>query len=42
MNRNPLRARLLLTSAKTQDINPYSWGPQEGTINTWFDSTIVR
>ncbi len=38
----PLPALPPLTSAKTQDINPYSWGPQEGTINTWFDSNIVR
>jgi iron(III) transport system substrate-binding protein len=29
-------------SVKTQTINPYTWGPQEGTINTWFDSNIVR
>ena len=26
----------------TQTINPYTWGPQEGTINTWFDGNIVR
>jgi iron(III) transport system substrate-binding protein len=23
-----------------QTIDPYFWGPQEGTVNTWFDSTI--
>jgi iron(III) transport system substrate-binding protein len=26
----------------TQSIDPYKWGPQEATINTWFDSNIVR
>jgi iron(III) transport system substrate-binding protein len=31
-----------LASVKTQTINPYTWGPKEATINTWFDSTIVR
>jgi iron(III) transport system substrate-binding protein len=39
---NPLPALPSLASVKTQSINPYTWGPQEGTINTWFDSTIVR
>lgn len=23
-----------------QTIDPYTWGPKEGQINTWFDSTI--
>jgi iron(III) transport system substrate-binding protein len=23
-----------------QKIDPYFWGPQEGTVNSWFDSTI--
>jgi iron(III) transport system substrate-binding protein len=31
-----------LASVKTQTIDPYKWGPQEATINTWFDSNIVR
>jgi iron(III) transport system substrate-binding protein len=31
-----------LGSAATQSINPYTWGPQEATINTWFDANIVR
>jgi hypothetical protein len=31
-----------LASVKTQSINPYTWGPQEATINTWFDGSIVR
>jgi iron(III) transport system substrate-binding protein len=39
---NPLPALPSLTSTKTQTINPYTWGPQEATINTWFDSNIVR
>jgi len=39
---NPLSALPSLSSVKTQTINPYTWGPQEATINTWFDSNIVR
>jgi iron(III) transport system substrate-binding protein len=39
---NPLPALPSLASATTQSINPYTWGPQEGTINTWFDGNIVR
>ena len=39
---NPLPSLPSLTSTKTQTINPYTWGPQEATINTWFDSNIVR
>jgi len=39
---NPLPALPSLSSAHTQSINPYTWGPQEGTINTWFDDNIVR
>jgi iron(III) transport system substrate-binding protein len=31
-----------LPSDVTQSIDPYKWGPQEATINTWFDSNIVR
>jgi iron(III) transport system substrate-binding protein len=38
----PLPSLPSLSSTKTQSINPYTWGPQEGTINTWFDSNIVR
>ena len=26
----------------TQAIDPNTWGPQEGAINTWFTNTIVR
>ena len=39
---SPLSALPSLASAKTQSINPYTWGPQEATINTWFDGNIVR
>jgi iron(III) transport system substrate-binding protein len=39
---SPLAALPSLASATTQSINPYTWGPQEGTINTWFDANIVR
>jgi len=39
---SPLPALPSLASAKAQTINPYTWGPREATINTWFDSTIVR
>ena len=39
---NPVAAVPPLGSAKTQSIDPYTWGPQEGTINNWFDANIVR
>jgi iron(III) transport system substrate-binding protein len=39
---SPLPALPSLASVKTQSINPYTWGPQEATINNWFDSNIVR
>jgi len=39
---NPLPSLPSLASVKTQTIDPYTWGPQEATINTWFDSNIVR
>jgi iron(III) transport system substrate-binding protein len=39
---NPLPSLPSLSSVKTQTINPYTWGPQEATINNWFDSNIVR
>lgn len=38
----PLSSLPSLASVQTQTINPYTWGPQEATINTWFDSNIVR
>jgi iron(III) transport system substrate-binding protein len=39
---SPLAALPSLASVTTQTINPYTWGPQEATINTWFDATIVK
>lgn len=39
---NPLPELPSLASVKTQSINPYTWGPQEATINTWFDGNIVK
>ena len=39
---NPKPELPSLASVKTQSIDPYTWGPQEATINTWFDSNIVR
>jgi iron(III) transport system substrate-binding protein len=39
---SPLPSLPSLASVKTQTINPYTWGPQEATVNTWFDSNIVR
>lgn len=38
----PLSVLPSLSSVKTQTINPYTWGPREPTINTWFDSNIVQ
>jgi iron(III) transport system substrate-binding protein len=39
---SPLSSLPSLASVKTQTINPYTWGPQETTVNTWFDSNIVK
>ena len=39
---SPLAALPSLAGVKTQTINPYTWGSQEATINTWFDGNIVR
>ncbi|HEY2640762.1 MAG TPA: extracellular solute-binding protein [Streptosporangiaceae bacterium] len=39
---SPLPQLPSLASVTTQTINPYTWGPQEGTINTWFDANIVK
>jgi iron(III) transport system substrate-binding protein len=39
---SPLPSLPSLASVKTQTINPYTWGPQEAAVNTWFDSNIVR
>lgn len=39
---NPLPALPPLSSFKSQTINPYKWGSQENTINTWFTDNIVE
>ena len=41
-NVNPKPELPSLATVQTQSINPYKWGPQEGTINTWFDANIVK
>ncbi|MGA8297007.1 MAG: extracellular solute-binding protein [Acidimicrobiales bacterium] len=38
----PLKALPSLNGVRTQTINPYTWGPREPSINTWFDDTIVK
>jgi ABC-type Fe3+ transport system substrate-binding protein len=38
----PLPALPSLGQVKVQTINPYTWGPRESSINTWFDSNIVQ
>ena len=38
----PLSSLPALGSTTTQSINPYTWGPQEPTINTWFVDNIVH
>jgi iron(III) transport system substrate-binding protein len=39
---SPESALPALASVPTQAIDPYTWGPKEGTINTWFTNTIVH
>jgi iron(III) transport system substrate-binding protein len=39
---NPLKALPALSTFKSQTINPYTWGAQENTINTWFTDNIVE
>lgn len=39
---NPLPALPTLSGVQTQSIDPYAWGPQEPTINAWFDANIVQ
>jgi iron(III) transport system substrate-binding protein len=39
---SPLSSLPSLNGVKTQTINPYTWGSQEGTLNTWFDGNITR
>jgi iron(III) transport system substrate-binding protein len=38
----PLPALPSLSKVKVQTINPYTWGPRESAINTWFDTNIVQ
>jgi iron(III) transport system substrate-binding protein len=38
----PLSSLPSLAKVKTQTINPYTWGPRESAINTWFDANIVQ
>ena len=38
----PLAALPPLTGVKTQNINPYTWGSKENSINAWFDKNIVQ
>jgi iron(III) transport system substrate-binding protein len=38
----PLAALPALSGVQTQTIDPYTWGSKEASINTWFDSNIVR
>jgi iron(III) transport system substrate-binding protein len=38
----PLKALPPLPTSVTQTIDPYKWGTQEGTVNNWFDSHVVR
>ncbi len=37
---SPLKALPSLASVSTQRIDPYTWGPRESAINSWFDSSI--
>ncbi len=38
----PLSQLPALSSVPTQTLNPYTWGPREATINTWFTHNIVQ
>jgi iron(III) transport system substrate-binding protein len=38
----PLPSLPSLANVKTQTINPYTWGPRESSINSWFDAKIVQ
>lgn len=38
----PLPALPSLAGVHTQVINPYTWGPRENNINSWFDANIVQ
>jgi len=38
----PRKALPSLESVKTQNINPYAWGPRENAVNAWFDASITQ
>ncbi len=38
----PLRPLPPLTSIPTQTINPYTWGPRQPSIDSWFTANIVQ
>ena len=38
---NPLPALPPLSKVPAQTINPYKWGAQENTINTWFTDNVI-
>jgi iron(III) transport system substrate-binding protein len=38
----PLPSLPSLASVQTQTIDPYTWGPREPQINSWFDGNIVQ
>ncbi|HET9081545.1 MAG TPA: extracellular solute-binding protein [Trebonia sp.] len=39
---SPISAVPALPAGVTQSIDPAKWGAQEGTLNNWFDASIVR
>ena len=39
---SPLPALPSLNGVKTQNIDPYLWGPKENSINAWYDARIVQ
>ena len=39
---NPLAPLPPLSTVPTQVLNPYTWGPREASINTWFTANIVQ
>lgn len=38
----PLSQLPALSTVPTQTLDPYTWGPQEAAINTWFTDNIVQ
>jgi len=39
---DPLSPLPPLSTIPTQTLNPYTWGPREASINTWFTDNIVQ